>query len=113
MELKTFKEESYFLIVVKGDLDAASAIELDTLLLNSIKENHKKILIDCTGLEYISSPGIGVFTAHWEDCTHKGIKLVLFGLSSKVFNVFQILGLHNILPITTNKEQAKKIADGA
>jgi anti-sigma B factor antagonist len=111
MKLNALQQGDYLIIAVEGDLDAASAIDLDTLLINCIVEGHKKILIDCNALQYISSPGIGVFTAHWEECLAKGIALVLFGVSSKVLNVFQILGLHTIIPIVSNLEQAKKLAD--
>ncbi|MFT6035875.1 MAG: anti-sigma B factor antagonist, partial [Marivirga sp.] len=38
----------------------------------------------------------------------KQIQMVIYGLSEKVFNVFQILGLDQLLNITSDKEEAKK-----
>jgi len=44
-----------------------------------------------------------------QDFKEKDIKMVLYGLSEKVKNVFKILGLDSILPIVDNKIEAIEI----
>ena len=76
VDIKTVKENDICKILVVGEVDASSSIELD----NAIKaafESEKKIIVDLSGLDYISSAGLGVFVSHLEDI-RGGIDLVLF-----------------------------------
>jgi anti-sigma B factor antagonist len=73
-----------------------------------VGEGFKKILIDCSALEYISSAGLGVFMSYIEEFKDKGIHMVLYGLKEKVANTFGILGLAELLQICANKSEAKK-----
>jgi hypothetical protein len=57
-----------------------------------VGEGYRKILVDCNGLEYISSAGLGVFMSYIEEMKDKNIPLVLFGMKEKVANTFSILG---------------------
>jgi len=104
VDIKTTKENDTCRIVVVGEVDASSSIQLD----NAIKaafETEKKIMVDLSGLEYISSAGLGVFVSHLEDI-RSGIDLVLFGLSESVLQVFELLGLPQLIQITTTEEEA-------
>ena len=75
-----------------------------SLYSTSIKSGRKKFLIDCSALEYISSAGLGVFMSYIEDFKKHDINLVIFGLNEKVANVFEILGLDQLLTIKKDKE---------
>ncbi len=110
MQVHHTDEASYHIIAVVGEVDASSSIVLDAALEEAINQKKQKILIDCTELHYISSPGIGVFTSRLDDCEKIGIALVLFGLNDKVFNVFRILGLDQLIKIVKTKEEAKSVA---
>jgi anti-sigma B factor antagonist len=98
-------ENNYLLITVEGEADASSAIHLDNSIKESIEEDHKIILVDCTKLNYISSAGLGVFMSHIGEIEEKEINFILFGLSEKVMNVFNMLGLDQLLTIKSNKEE--------
>ncbi len=106
MEVLQKKEQNYTLISINGDLDASSAILLDTELNSIISESEKQILIDCLRLEYIASAGVGVFLAHLDQIQEQEIQMVLFGMNDKVKNVFEILGLDVLLQIKETKEDA-------
>ncbi len=99
-------ENNYLLITVEGEADASSSIHLDNGIKESIAENHKIILVDCSNLNYISSAGLGVFMSHIGEIEEKEINFILFGLSEKVLNVFNMLGLDQLLIIKSNKEEA-------
>lgn len=98
-----------FIIKLDGDVDASSSIHLDNAISEAIKKNHKKILVDCNKLNYISSAGLGVFMSYIQDFQSQKINLILFGLSDKVKNVFEILGLDQLLQIAENFEDAKSL----
>jgi len=102
-------EDGVEVINVVGDVDASSSIELDNAINESVNGEHKKIIIDCTNLNYISSAGLGVFMSYIQDIEAKNIKMVICGLNEKVENVFQILGLDQLLKIVKGKKTALKI----
>ncbi len=111
VHIKRIQEEGADIIVVIGEIDASSSIELDLAIAKCVGEGFRKILIDCTGLEYISSAGLGVFMSYIEELRDKNIPMVLFGMREKVANTFSILGLADLLHIKQNKLEAKVLAN--
>jgi len=104
VEINTTKENDIYKIVVVGEVDASSSIQLDNAIKSAF-ETEKKIMVDLSGLEYISSAGLGVFVSHLEDI-RSGINLVLYGLSESVLQVFDLLGLPQLIDITSTEEEA-------
>jgi anti-sigma B factor antagonist len=112
MTINTISENSSITLEIAGEVDASSSILLDDEFTKVIGMGYKNILVDCTGLLYISSAGLGVFMAHIEDCTNAHIKLVLFNMSSKIKSVFDMLGLGQLIPIKQSKEEALNYVNG-
>jgi anti-sigma B factor antagonist len=110
VHIKRMQEEGADIISVIGEIDASSSIELDLAIARSVGEGYRKILVDCTALEYISSAGLGVFMSYIEELKDKKIPMVLYGMKEKVANTFEILGLADLLHIRKNKEEAKQLA---
>lgn len=108
VDIKRINENDYELITIVGEVDASSSIELDNGISEAIEGGGKRFLVDCSALDYISSAGLGVFMSHIETFKQKGISLVIFGLNEKVENVFEILGLDQLLQIEEDKEKAKQ-----
>ncbi len=111
VHIKRLQEEGADILAIIGEIDASSSIELDLAIAKSVGEGYKKILVDCSALEYISSAGLGVFMSYIEELKEKRISLVLFGLKERVLNTFSILGLADLLNIQGTKEEARKLAD--
>lgn len=104
-------ENDVYKLEVGGEVDASSSIYLDNAITEAIESNHKKILVDCSQLIYISSAGLGVFMSYIEELNNKDIAMVIYGLNDKVRNVFQILGLDQLLRIVSSEEEAKMLVD--
>ena len=102
------KTNDILILSIDGEIDASSSIHLDNELSTAINDN-KKILIDCSKLDYISSAGLGVFMSYINDMEERHIKMILFGMSNKVKNVFQILGLDQLLKIVETSEEANNL----
>jgi anti-sigma B factor antagonist len=111
IHIKRLQEEGAEVLALIGEIDASSSIELDLAIAKSVGEGFRKILIDCSSLEYISSAGLGVFMSYIEEFKDKNIRMVLFGMNEKVANTFEILGLNELLKIGKDKVQAKKLID--
>lgn len=106
LEITLTKKESYTLIRLSGEVDASNSVELDQAILEVLDAGTKKILVDGSTLDYISSAGLGVFMSYLEDFQDKGIAFVIFGLNDKVMNVFHILGLDQLITIENSEHEA-------
>ncbi|HEY5691045.1 MAG TPA: STAS domain-containing protein [Cyclobacteriaceae bacterium] len=111
VQIKRLQEGGIDTLAVIGEIDASSSIELDLAIAKSVGEGYKKILVDCSSLEYISSAGLGVFMSYIEEFKDKGISMAMYGLNEKVANNFSILGLADLIHIRTTKEEAKQLVN--
>ena len=94
-------------LLLDGELDASSAVVLDTELNKPELLKYKKVLIDCQKLSYISSAGLGVFISHLQRLQDSKVKLVFFNMQEKVFNVFEILVLDSLMTIVPTEQEAQ------
>ncbi len=106
LKIETTKESHYTILHLLGEVDASNSVELDEAIVALVESECQNILVDGTQLEYISSAGLGVFMSYIEDFQEKDISLVIFGLNEKVFQVFRILGLDQLIIIKSGKEEA-------
>jgi anti-sigma B factor antagonist len=106
LNIEKLKEKESWVLVLAGEIDASNSVELDAAMSEVVKEGAKNILIDCTDLEYISSAGLGVFMSYLDEFEENNIKMVIYALKDKVFQVFHILGLDQLITIRRTKEEA-------
>ncbi len=99
-------ENEHSVLSLIGEIDASNSVELDEVILDMVQGGVRNLLVDCSQLEYISSAGLGVFMSYLEEFQEKEIKLVIFGLKEKVFQVFNILGLDQLIKIKSTKKDA-------
>jgi len=106
LKIENRQVERHFVLKLSGEVDASNSVELDMAIQQLLAENVDKIIVDGSSLEYISSAGLGVFMSYLEDFQEKGVRFVIFGLNSKVKNVFHILGLDQLLMIEDDEKKA-------
>ncbi|MEM8966093.1 MAG: STAS domain-containing protein [Bacteroidota bacterium] len=111
VDVRTDFEGDSCIITINGEVDASSSIYLDEALEKAINSDVVRILVDCQHLNYISSAGLGVFMSYIQELETKHKKMVLYRMSDRVYKVFEILGLHQLLTIVETEEQAKTEAD--
>ena len=113
VEINKIEEQDHEVLVITGEVDASSSIELDNAMKDAMEGSDKNLLIDCSSLEYISSAGLGVFMSYLDEIKKKNINLIFYGLNHKVLNVFQILGLDQLLRIEEDEKSAKEALNEA
>lgn len=101
-------ENDSWILILKGEIDASNSVELDAAISQLVVEEANVILIDCSELDYISSAGLGVFMSYLDEFEENRIKMAIYGLKDKVFQVFHILGLDQLITIRPTKEEALK-----
>jgi anti-sigma B factor antagonist len=100
------RENGVSVLKVSGYLDTTTASELETALYGLLKKNESKIVIDLSGVNYISSAGWGIFIGEIKEIRHKGGDLKLSGMTGDVYEVFQLLEFNSILEAYDTSEDA-------
>ena len=93
---------------VSGYLDTTTAGELETALFSLLNNGSYKIVIDLTGVTYISSAGWGIFIGEIKEIRNHGGDLKLAGMVGDVFEVFQLLEFQSILEAYPSIDEAKE-----
>ena len=91
---------------LKGYLDAHTTPELEKALQTLVDQKKFNILVNCRELTYISSAGLGVFMAYIEDVRQHNGDIKLSNMSSKVFNIFDLLGFPLLYDISKDEAEA-------
>lgn len=88
--------ETVSVLNIRGYLDAHTAPDFEDAINKLIDENRYKIVVDLTGLQYISSAGLGVFMGFIEEIRQHSGDIKLSSASPKVYKVFDLLGFPSL-----------------
>lgn len=105
-------DNSLLTMNLKGFLDTYNSADFQREVNKIIDSGFIKIVFNCSELNYVSSTGIGAFTAFLKTLKQKNGDLVLSYLQPKVFEVFQLLGFSKFFNITSNIDESKKLLKG-
>ena len=79
-----------------------------TLVSQLIAENHRKILIDMTGITHIDSTGIGRFIASYNKIVNAGGEMRMAGATGHLFHSFKVSLLDQVFPFYPTVEEAAR-----
>jgi anti-sigma B factor antagonist len=108
MQITVTEHTAYITLRPQGDLDANSSMIMDECIRGQMEKGQRNFHIDCGGLSYISSAGLGVFISFLEEIRETGGDITFSGLSDKIFRVFELLGLHQVMTIVPTEAEAVK-----
>ena len=96
MNTTILEQDGNMVAILEGRLDTAAASETEKAMspLNDVEG--KDIIIDCTGLEYISSAGLRIFLGILQNAEGKGGHVYLKGVTDSVRAIFAITGFISI-----------------
>lgn len=106
LKIESQQENGHSILKLHGEVDASNSVILDEAITRLVSDGSTSILVDGTGLEYISSAGLGVFMSYLEDFQEKEIDFKIYSLSERVFEVFKILGLDQLMKIYPDQKTA-------
>ncbi|MBC1458103.1 STAS domain-containing protein [Listeria newyorkensis] len=86
-------------VVVGGEIDAYTAPKLKEALSEFVDQENFKLQIDLAGVSYMDSTGLGVFVGLFKNLRAKKSELELVGLSDRIYRLFEITGLTDIIEI--------------
>ena len=90
MNLREARSGEVVVLAISGRLDGVSAPELEDHINRLLSGNVKRIVFDCSGMEYISSAGLRVFLAAAKQLQGMGGRCGFAALSPEVRNIFRL-----------------------
>ncbi len=96
------------LVKVNGFLDAHTFEQMENTINNLFNENSFKIVVDLSGVDYISSAGAGVFIGAIGTAQENKGDIVLMQPTPHVKEVFDLLGLSQIFHFADDADTAVK-----
>ena len=99
-------ESGVVMLAVKGFLDAHTFEELERNINDLFDQNHYRLIVDLSGLDYISSAGAGVFIGAIGTAQENDGNIILMRPSPNVKEVFDLLGLSQIFTFKDSPQEA-------
>jgi anti-anti-sigma factor len=99
-------------LVLTGYIDTYNSNSFQKRVTKAIETGYKNLIFDCSSLNYVSSTGIGSFTAFLKSLKGVGGDLVLLEVQPKVYEVFQLLGFSQFFNIRDNISDAENYFRG-
>ncbi len=105
--IEVTQDDTLSIIRLQGYVDAYTAPQFEATVQAEVEAGHHRLIIDGTGLNYISSAGLGVFMSFLEEVRGSGGDIKICNLQPKVRHTFEILGFQEIFEIVETEEDAR------
>lgn len=99
MNVEITQTDNQVKVTLEGRLDTVTSSEFEKNLAPYLSMSAVKLIMDCSGMEYISSAGLRVVLMAHKNITAKGGLFVVRNLSKEVRSVFDMTGFSRILTI--------------
>ena len=109
MEITQRVEGDIIVFLPKGRIDTLASTVLDQALQSAVSAGNHNMVVDMSGVDYISSAGLRALAAVQVRSKAEGGDMKLAGLNKRVTRVFNIIGFDLLMSIHDTPEAA--IAD--
>ncbi|MBF0318663.1 MAG: STAS domain-containing protein [Nitrospirae bacterium] len=108
MDITIRKENSAAVLSLSGRMDAVNAPDFDKHISELLVEGQKKVLIELSGLQYVSSAGLRSFLSAAKQLKAASGAIAFAALQDTVLKVFQMSGFNTIFTVYPTAEEALK-----
>ena len=99
-------QDGVVVLYINGYLDAHTFEQLEEAVATLFAGGRNKIVVNLSGVDYISSAGAGVFIWALSEAQEAGGNMVLLQPQPSVLEVFKLLGLDQVFNIAEDRAQA-------
>lgn len=99
MELQIKNDNDVWTGIISGRIDAVEAEQFDIYMQPLMEHADKNLVIDCTELEYISSPGLRTFLTLRKKVANNGGSLIVTNINDDIRSIFTLTGFFNLFDI--------------
>ncbi len=93
-------------VVPPSRLDTVSAPQFDADVASLLSQPHKRILLDMSGVTYISSAGLRSVLQLVKHTGRSGGRLALAGVTPQIQEILEISGFNPLMDIYPDRESA-------
>ena len=108
VQIHTSKEGNGTVVQLQGKVDATSAPSVEQALVGVIDQGEKRLVLDCAGLDFISSAGLRSLLLAVKKMKAAGGGISLAALQPNVKEVFDISGFSALFTIHGSRADALK-----
>jgi len=106
MQISTRTSNDIHVVAITGSLDSTTSPEAQKALDAVLTGGARKVALDFSQLDYISSAGLRVLLGAAKQLRASGGTLRMFGLNQSVREVFEISGFSAILAVYPSEAEA-------
>ena len=106
MRIGEEKDGRTLVIAPEGRVDSVSSGELERLVVSRIDAGEKRVVLDLSAVEYISSAGLRVLLLAAKRLKEPPAGLVLCGMGPSVRTVLELAGFLPLFAVEARREQA-------
>lgn len=108
MQVSTESSDRMLVVSVTGRLDFGASAPFQQSLESAVAEARGRALIlDCSGLDYVSSAGLRSFLIGARAAQAAKVRLLVCSLQKSVAEVFEISGFAKIIPVLADRAGAE------
>jgi|ERR1700730_3138697 anti-sigma B factor antagonist len=86
------------LVDINGNLTSFESAAFREAIQRLLKQGHKNIILNLTGLKYLDSSGIGELVRNYLSVVKRDGSMKVVGLSNKVEEILKITKLYQVFP---------------
>ena len=106
VEVKEDLRGDILILKVNGRLDAVSSPSTEKKIFDYINNGHVKILLNFSGVDYLSSAGMRVLLSVAKKLKAISGKLIVCSVTPNVMDVLKMSGFDHVLELTKKEEDA-------
>lgn len=107
MKINTRDADGVRIIELQGKITiGAGDTQLRDVIVKSVEEGQKNILLDMGGVTTLDSSGIGELVGSYTTVTNRGGKLKLLHLPSKISDLLQVTQLITVFEVYEDEKKA-------
>ena len=106
MKTEVTYNENITTVAVSGSVDALTAPDLARAIVDQIAEGHVHLVVDLTGVEFMSSAGLRTLLGGVKESRSQGGDLRLTSTNPGIDKLLKMSGFHNIAKVFTSNADA-------
>ena len=112
MKVTTSQTGDTQIFTLSGRLDSEAAPDFERQCFEDIRSETQALILDLTGLEYLSSAGLRTILSTGKSIQAKGGKLVLCVPKGLTLQIIEASGFHKLFTVCNSLEEAGKHSTG-
>ena len=101
-------DDDIWVVTSRGRLDQSLNPKLELSLGELLDNGHHRFIIDLSEATYINSGGLRCLVTAWRRAREQDGDLVLYGLNSRLEEIFSLVGFDRVFQIYSSYDDAQK-----